>query len=258
MKPIIFSITNQLAVITLNRPKSLNSLNTDMLGDLNRAVREVADSDARALLINAKGRGFCSGQDLSDPGIDARADGDLGRMLEQHYNPLMRALLALDIPVVSAVGGVAAGAGVSLALAADLMLMHKSASLVLAFSRIGLVPDAGSSWLLSRAIGLRRATALALTGATISSAQALEWGLAWAVYDEDFDDQTEKICARLAAAPTQGLGYTKRVFGGAAVNDFGGQLEVEKEFQRLAGNSADYREGVDAFLAGRKPQFTGQ
>lgn len=258
MNEILFSIDNRRAAITLNRPKSLNSLNAGMLSALNQAVKDVADSDARVLCIGAAGRGFCSGQDLSDPAIDA-GGGDLGAMLERHYNPLMRALLALDIPVVSAVGGVAAGAGVGLALAADFMLMRESASLVLAFSRIGLVADAGSSWLLTRALGVRRAKALAMSGAKINSAQALEWGLASAVYDDDnFEGEVDALCARLAEAPTRGLGYSKRVFARAAVNDFEAQLEVEKEFQRRAGRTADYREGVEAFLAGRKPQFSGE
>jgi len=156
------------------------------------------------------------------------------------------------------VNGVAAGAGVGLALAGDFMLMRESASLVLAFSRIGLVPDAGCSWLLTRALGVRRAKALSMTGAKIDSARALNLGLAWAVYaDGEFDGEVDALCAQLSDAPTRGLGYTKRVFARAAVNDFEAQLEVEKEFQQRAGQSADYREGVAAFLAGRKPKFTG-
>lgn len=259
MNEIIFHIDNRRAMITLNRPKSLNSLNAGMLSALNRAVKQVADSDARVLCIGANGRGFCSGQDLSDPAIDAKSGGDLGTMLEQHYNPLMRALMALPIPVVTAVNGVAAGAGVSLALAGDFMLMRESASLALAFSRIGLVADAGSSWLLTRALGMRRANALAMAGAKIDSAQALQWGLAWAVFgDAEFDSEVDNMCARLAESPTRGLGYGKRVFACAAVNDFEAQLEVEKEFQHRAGQTADYREGVDAFFAGRKPKFSGE
>ena len=258
MENILFSITERRAAITLNRPKSLNSLNAGMLAELKRAVQQTADSDARVLRIGGAGRGFCSGQDLSDPAI-AGADGDLGAMLEEYYNPLMRQLLALPMPVVTSVGGVAAGAGVSLALAGDFMLMRGSASLVLAFSRIGLVPDAGSSWLLARALGVRRAKALAMRGATISSAQALAWGLAWAVCDDDdFDAAVDALCAQLAEAPTKGLDYTKRVFARAAAHDFEAQLEVERKFQQRAGQTADYREGVDAFFAGRKPKFSGR
>jgi len=254
MNDIILNIDNRRASIILNRPKSLNSLNADMLAALNRAVKTVADSDARVLCIGGAGRGFCSGQDLSDPTIDA----GLGAMLAQHYNPLLRALVALDMPVVTAVNGVAAGAGVGLALASDFMLMRESASLVLAFSRIGLVPDAGCSWLLTRALGVRRAKALSMTGAKIDAAKAHDLGLAWAVYaDGEFDGEVDSFCAQLADAPTRGLGYTKRVFARAAVNEFEAQLEVEKEFQQRAGQSADYREGVAAFLAGRKPKFTG-
>jgi len=254
MNDIILNIDNRRAAIILNRPKSLNSLNADMLAALNRAVKTVADSDARVLCISGAGRGFCSGQDLSDPAIDA----GLGAMLERHYNPLLRALVALDIPVVTAVNGVAAGAGVGLALAGDFMLMRESASLVLAFSRLGLVPDAGCSWLLTRALGVRRAKALAMTGAKIDAAKAHDLGLAWAVYaDGEFDGEVDSFCAQLSDAPTRGLGYTKRVFARAAVNEFEAQLEVEKEFQQRAGQSADYREGVAAFLAGRKPKFTG-
>jgi len=254
MNDIILNIDNRRASMILNRPKSLNSLNADMLTALNRAVKTVADSDARVLCIGGAGRGFCSGQDLSDPAIDA----GLGAMLAQHYNPLLRALVALDIPVVTAVNGVAAGAGVGLALAGDFMLMRESASLVLAFSRLGLVPDAGCSWLLTRALGVRRAKALSMTGAKIDAAKAHDLGLAWAVYaDGEFDAEVDSFCAQLSDAPTRGLGYTKRVFARAAVNEFEAQLEVEKEFQQRAGQSADYREGVAAFLAGRKPKFTG-
>jgi len=229
-----------------------------MLTALNQAVKTVAESDARVLCIGGAGRGFCSGQDLSDRPSTPSPAATSARSWRSRYNPLLRALLALDLPVVTAVGGVAAAPAWAWALAGDFMLMRESASLVLAFSRLGLVPDAGCSWLLTRALGVRRAKALSMTGAKISSEQALQWGLASAVYaDDDFDREVDRLCARLADAPTRGLGYTKRVFARATVNDFEAQLEVEKEFQHRAGQTADYREGVDAFIAGRKPKFTG-
>lgn len=259
METIEFDIKDQQARIRLNRPDSLNSFNEAMHAELKLAIQETASSEARVLLITGNGRGFCAGQDLSARKADADAEAvDLGESLELHYNPLMHSLMRLDIPVVCALNGVAAGAGVSLALASDFMLMHKSAMLVMAFNRLGLVPDSGCTWLLTHALGYRRAKAVALLGGKISCEQALAWGLAWAVYGEDFVGQTDLLCKLLAQAPTTSLGYTKRAFYQAINNDFDTQLSHERDFQRLAGRSQDYREGVAAFLAKRDPQFTGE
>lgn len=260
METLQLTIENRIASVLLNRPKALNSFNQAMHDDFRRALDAVARSDARVLLIRGGGRAFCAGQDLSERQARPDEDGvDLGQSLEANYNPLIRRLMRLDLPLVCAVNGVAAGAGASLALCADIMIMREGASLALAFARIGLVPDSGCSWLLTRAIGQRRAKALALLGGTISAAQAREWGLAYAVYDDaEFESQTQKMCETLAQMPPRALAYTKRLFRAAAQNDLDAQLDEERDYQRLAGRTHDYREGVSAFLAKRPPQFRGE
>ncbi|MCH9704798.1 MAG: 2-(1,2-epoxy-1,2-dihydrophenyl)acetyl-CoA isomerase PaaG [Proteobacteria bacterium] len=258
MQTLQLTISNRIASLTLNRPESLNSFNGEMHADFKQALADIKKSDARVLLITGNGKGFCAGQDLSDRKV-SETTADLGDSLEERYNPLIRALTTLELPIVCAVNGVAAGAGVSLALCADIIIMHKRASLVLAFSKIGLVPDSGCSWLLTHAIGWRRARALSLMGGRISSAQAYDWGLAWAIYeDEEFEDETRQLCETLAKAPTKGLAYTKRLFSRAAIAELHTQLDDERDYQRLAGRTEDYREGVSAFFDKREPQFNGK
>lgn len=249
-----------LLQLVLNRPERLNAFTADLHAALRAGFERAAhDSSVRAVLLTGAGRGFCAGQDLSErkplPGVVR----DLGETLEASYNPLIRAIRALEKPVVCAVNGVAAGAGVSLALACDIVLAAQSARFVMAFARLGLVPDAGASWTLPRLIGEARAKALALTAEPLDARTAADWGLIWrAVPDEALAAEAEALARKLAAGPTRGLGLTKQALQAAAENSLDQQLDLERDAQRAAGQSRDYAEGVSAFLEKRPAVFSGQ
>ena len=246
--------------LTLNRPDKLNSFNEAMHLALRAGVERAAEDGAvRAVLLTGSGRGFCAGQDLGDR--DPRKGGapDLGVTLDTLYNPTLRLIRALEKPVVCAVNGVAAGAGANIAFACDIVLAARSARFIQAFARIGLVPDAGGSWSLARILGEPRAKALAMLAEPLDAETAASWGLIWrAVDDAALMDEAKAIAVRLAAGPTRGLGLTKRAIQAAATNSFDAQLDLERDLQRLAGQSADYAEGVTAFLEKRKAEFTGR
>lgn len=255
------TITTQVAggvhEITLNRPDRLNAFNDEMHLAL-RAAFEGA-KNARAVLLTGAGRGFCAGQDLGDRDPSKMdAPPDLGATLETFYNPLIRQIRALDCPVVCAVNGVAAGAGANLALACDIVLAGQSAKFIQSFAKVGLVPDAGGSWSLTRLLGEARAKALALTAEPLSADQAAAWGLIWkALPDEALMEEARKLAARLAQGPTGGLAATKQAIQAASTNTMDAQLDLEAALQRQCGASADYAEGVSAFLEKRAPNFTG-
>ena len=246
--------------LTLNRPDKLNSFNETMHLALRAGFERAAENGAvRAVLLTGSGRGFCAGQDLGDR--DPRKGGapDLGVTLETFYNPTLRLIRALEKPVVCAVNGVAAGAGANIAFACDIVLAARSARFIQAFARIGLVPDAGGSWSLARILGEPRAKALAMLAEPLDAETAASWGLIWkAVDDAALLDEAKAIAARLAAGPTRGLGLTKRAIQAAATNSLDAQLDLERDLQRLAGQTADYAEGVTAFLEKRKAEFTGR
>ena len=246
--------------ITLNRPEKLNAVNEAMLGKLLSALdAAAADPFCRALLLTGEGRGFCAGQELG-PAVmpDEKGPPDLAKLAGTWHHQVVRRIRALPIPVVCAVNGVAAGAGASFALACDIVLAARSARFVQAFVKIGLVPDSGASFFLTRAIGEARARALAMLGEPVDAARAEAWGLIWkAVDDAELMEEAEKLTASLACGPTESLAAMKRMFAVTAQNTLDAQLDLEAALQGAAGRSADYAEGVRAFLEKRAPNFRG-
>ena len=255
---VILAVDGAVATVTLNRPDKLNSFTAEMHARLRDALDRVADDPAvGALVITGAGRGFCAGQDLADPALGEIADGiDLGVAVERDYNPMIRRIAALPLPVIAAVNGVAAGAGANLALAADIVLAARGAKFVQSFAAIGLIPDTGGSYHLPRLIGQARALGLALTGDPLSAEQAADWGLIWRAVDDDaLAAAAASLAARLAAGPRTGLAAIKAAIRGSGSRDLDGQLDYERDVMRRLGASADFNEAVDAFLNKRKPVF---
>jgi 2-(1,2-epoxy-1,2-dihydrophenyl)acetyl-CoA isomerase len=247
--------------LTLNRPDKLNAFTDALHLALRAQIQRAHDDPAiRAVLLTGAGRAFCAGQDLGDRD-PRRMDGppDLGHTLDTFYNPTLRLIRSLEKPVIAAVNGVAAGAGANMALACDIVLAARSARFIQAFSKIGLTPDAGGSWSLSRLLGEARAKGLALTAEPLSADRAEAWGLIWrAVDDDQLIPEAQALAVRLAAGPTRGLGLTKVSIQSAATHSFDDQLDMERDLQRIAGRTRDYAEGVTAFLDKRQPRFEGK
>ncbi len=246
--------------IQLNRPDQLNALDAAMHADLRAALSTAAaDKSCRAILLSAAGRGFCAGQDLAGFNLQSgQPTPDLEEVIRRDYNPLVRLVREMPKPVIAAVNGVAAGAGAALALHCDIVIAARSAKFVMSFAKIGLIPDAGSSWLLSRLIGEARAKGFALTGTPISAEQAYQWGLIWQLAeDQALYETAAGMAADFASGPTAGLALTKQLIQEAAHRDFDAHLEAEAKAQGQAGRSHDYAEGVAAFFERRKPTFRG-
>jgi 2-(1,2-epoxy-1,2-dihydrophenyl)acetyl-CoA isomerase len=241
--------------ITLNRPLVMNALNRDLRRELTEAL--LAGHSARVVVLTGAGRGFCSGQDLSDAaGLD---EAGFEGTLNNEYVPMIRAITEAPVPVIAAVNGVAAGAGANLALACDLVIACESASFIQAFTRIGLIPDAGGTSFLPRRVGLQRAMGAALLAEPVPARQAAEWGMIWeAVPDNRFAEVVAARAAKLAAGPTGAYGALKQALRGAFDQDLESQLATEARLQGICGASADFREGVAAFLGKRTPVFTGR
>ena len=256
---ILFSVSDGVARLTLNRPDKLNSFTAAMHAELRDALARVRPAAARVLVLTGAGRGFCAGQDLGDRAVaPGQQRVDLGDSVEQNYKPLVLALRALPLPVIAAVNGVAAGAGANLALACDLVIAARSASFIESFCRLGLIPDTGGTWTLPRLAGNARALGLALLGDRLPAAQAAEWGLIWrCVEDAELVPTVDALAAQLAAAPTLGLARTKQAIYESWGRSLAAQLDVERDLMGELGQSHDYAEGVAAFLAKRAARFTG-
>jgi 2-(1,2-epoxy-1,2-dihydrophenyl)acetyl-CoA isomerase len=260
MPDILFERHGAVATITLNRPDKLNSFTRAMHAELREAFARIeTDRSIRALVLTGAGRGFCAGQDLADLSLEPGAMTDLGELVEQNFNPLIRRIQALPIPVIASVQGAAAGAGANMALACDIVLAARSASFLQAFAKIGLLPDSGGTWFLPQRIGMARAMGLALLADKLSAEKAEQWGLIWKCVDDSaLVTETAQLARHLAAQPTKALGMIKATLHASVHHTLNTQLALECTMQRELGQSADYAEGVNAFLQKRVPQFVGR
>ena len=255
---ILYTSTDSVARITLNRPERMNSFTQVMHEELRAAIARVAADGSRVLVITGAGRGFCAGQDLNDRAIAPGQAIDLGESVEKNYAPLVKSLRALPIPVIAAINGVAAGAGCNFALACDLVIATESASFLQPFCKLGLIPDTGGSYFLPRLVGTQRAMGLALLGDKISARRAAEMGLIWqCVADAEFAGRIDAVATQLAAGPTLGFARTKQAIYASPNNTFEAQLALEGQFMRECGFSDDYQEGVAAFKEKRAAVFKG-
>jgi 2-(1,2-epoxy-1,2-dihydrophenyl)acetyl-CoA isomerase len=255
---IQFEILNGVGKITLNRPEKYHSFIRKMALQLQDALDKCnEEKTVRAILITATGKAFCAGQDLGEA-TDPNGP-NLTQMVQEHYNPIIRKIRNIEKPVVAAVNGVAAGAGASIALACDIVVACGSASFIQAFSKIGLIPDSGGTFFLPRLVGMQKAAALMMTAEPVSAKDAEAMGMIYKVFsDESFKEESWKLVSKLAGMPTKGLGLTKRLLNASYSNNLEQQLDMEDKCQTIAGNTVDFKEGIQAFFEKRKPKFKGE
>jgi 2-(1,2-epoxy-1,2-dihydrophenyl)acetyl-CoA isomerase len=258
MSSILFHIENNIAFITLNRPDKLNSFNREMALLLQQKLDECATLDeVRCVYLTGAGKGFCAGQDLAEV-VDPEGPG-MSKILSEHYNPIITRLRNIPKPVVAAVNGVAAGAGANLAFACDIVTATASASFIQAFSKIGLIPDSGGTFHLPRLIGFQQASALMMLGDKVSANDAAEMGMMYKVFSvEQFETETKKIAEALSKMPTKALAYIKHALNHSMTNTLEEQLLLEDQYQQKAAATDDFKEGVEAFLEKRLPNFKGR
>jgi 2-(1,2-epoxy-1,2-dihydrophenyl)acetyl-CoA isomerase len=257
---VMLDVQGGVAKLTLNRPDKLNSFTRAMHSDLRAALDRVElDQTIRAVVLKGAGRGFCAGQDLADLSFEPGSMTDLGQLIDENFNPLVRRLQAMPKPIIASVHGIAAGAGANLALACDLVIAGRSASFLQAFVNIGLLPDSGGTWLLPRAVGSARALGLAMLGEKLPAEKAQQWGMIWQCVDDDqLDPVVDALAARLAKQPTAALAAIKLAIRHAAAATLDMQLDLERDLQTSLGAGHDYLEGVNAFLQKRAPKFEGR
>ena len=261
--PVLAALDGGVLALTLNRPARLNAMSQTLIAAMIEQIeRARTDPAVRAVLLTGTGRGFCAGADLAGSGtgvLDAEGRPDLGAVMERLYNPLIRAIREVPKPVIAAVNGVAAGGGANLALACDIVLAARSARFDQAFVRISLIPDLGGTYFLPHNVGDARARALAMLGTSVPAEEAERMGLVWQVFDDaSLMDEARKMAARLASGPTLSYAAIKNAMNRAATNSLDEQLDLERDAQRQLGQSADFKEGVAAFLAKRPANFTGR
>ena len=254
---IQYELIEGVGKITLNRPDKYHSFVREMALQLQEILDKCKEDNAvRAILITATGKAFCAGQDLGEA-TDPNGP-KLTQIVQEHYNPIIRKIRSIEKPVVAAVNGVAAGAGASIALACDIVVATESAAFIQAFSKIGLIPDSAGTFFLPRLVGMQKAAALMMTAEPVKAKDAVEMGMIYKVYsNETFETESWKLVSKLAAMPTKGLWLTKRLLNESYSNNLEQQLTMEDECQTIAGNTADFKEGVQAFLEKRKPNFKG-
>ncbi len=255
---ILFEKIDAVGKITLNRPEKYNSFVREMaLSFQNTLANCESDDSIRCILITGAGKAFCAGQDLKEA-IDPQGP-EIEQIVREHYNPIIKRIREIEKPVIAAVNGVAAGAGANLALACDIVTATQSAKFIQAFSKIGLIPDSGGTYFLPRLIGLPKATAFMMTGEPVSAEKAEVLGMIYAVYeDAEFEPKSLELARSIAAMPTKGLGYTKRLLNQSFNNSLEDQLDLEAATQSLSAHADDHKEGIQAFLEKRTPKFTGK